>query len=378
MYNRFYLLIFVFILFVACGAEEEKTNPGPATGSNIELDISIETLGADLTRVGYGISIALVQSNPVICHFDSDNYKILLKTQGSSWSSEEVADVSSLSLITSTAVDSSGKVHIVYSSENSATYITNASGTWVSENFDSDSLAAKSYASICVDDNDDLHVSYYDVTNTSLKYSTNSSGAWVSTVLDDTGDCGKLSGIKLDADGKGHIFYLNEDSDSIKHITNKSGTWQSETVATGLAGLFDERIFSFDFDTNCFLHVSYFDIANDDLKYATNKTGSWVVQTIDSYGWVGRYNKIAVDSSDKIHICYHEQNQGYLKYATNKNGVWQFATIDNPDGASTSTGFGSDMIIDSDDNLHLAYQLYYETGGYNYRNLKYAKITFAK
>jgi hypothetical protein len=381
MFNRFYLFIIALILFVACGAEEEKTDSGPVTGSNIELNLDIETFGADLTRIGVGISIALDQSdNPLICHYDSDNDKVLLKTYGTSWSSEEVADELSF-IISSTVVDNTGKMHIVYSSASGSKYMTDATGPWVEANYDSDSLTGKSFASICIDNSDKLHISYYDVTNSRLKYSTNSSGTWVSVVLDNTDDAGKYSSIKLDSDGKVHILYFYGESDVIKHITNKTGTWQSETVVSGLGTdykVFDGRFFSFDFDSGNFLHVSYYDDVNDDLKYTTNKSGSWVVQTVDSYGLVGKYNKIAVDSSDKIHLCYYEQNIGYLKYATNKNGVWQFATIDNPDGTYSHAGTGSDMILDSDDNVHIAYQLYYETGGYNYRNLKYAKITYTE
>ena len=48
------------------------------------------------------------------------------------------------------------------------------------------------YTSIAVDSQDKVHISYYDCTNGDLKYITNATGSWVSETLDSTGDVGMV------------------------------------------------------------------------------------------------------------------------------------------------------------------------------------------
>jgi hypothetical protein len=50
---------------------------------------------------------------------------------------------------------------------------------------------------------------------------------------------------------------------------------------------------------------------------ATDVSGPWAIETVDSYGDVGYFASIAIDSSDNVHIGYQDTSLGDLKYATN-------------------------------------------------------------
>ncbi|MBI3609565.1 MAG: hypothetical protein HY204_02550 [Nitrospirae bacterium] len=127
------------------------------------------------------------------------------------------------------------------------------------------------YASIARDKTTNtIHISYYDVSNGTLKYATNASGSWITSTIDGT---------------------VN---------VNKVGQYTSIAV-----------------DSNGKVHISYYDLTNHALKYATNGSGSWATYTIDT-GNVGQYTSIAVDSNRKVHIAYYDAANGDLKYATSQ------------------------------------------------------------
>ncbi|MBI4689418.1 MAG: hypothetical protein HY754_03995 [Nitrospirae bacterium] len=54
----------------------------------------------------------------------------------------------------------------------------------------------------------------------------------------------------------------------------------------------------------------------------TNTTKTWTISTIDSQGYVGYYNSIAIDSNNKVHISYYDDTNDNLKYVTNSSGSW--------------------------------------------------------
>jgi hypothetical protein len=62
-------------------------------------------------------------------------------------------------------------------------------------------------------------------------------------------------------------------------------------------------------------HISYYDATNRALKYAKWTGSAWSIQTVDSYGAVGLYTSIALDSAGNPHISYYDNTNGDLKYA---------------------------------------------------------------
>ncbi len=238
-----------------------------------------------------------------------------------------------------TAVSSSGESD--ESSEVSAT--PTGANSWATITLDNNEDAGADN-SIAIDSTDGVHISYYDVTNDSLRYATNASGSWVFETIDSEGVRGYTS-IAVDSNDKVHISYAG--TDGLRYATNASGSWVTSTIdSVGDVGYYT----SIAVDSNNVVHISYYDLGNKDLKYATNASGDWVSETIDSVGDVGLFNSIGVDSNDKVHISYNG-NLGALGYATNASGDWVLESILTVDNGYYRTS----LAVDSSDHIHICY-----------------------
>lgn len=210
-------------------------------------------------------------------------------------------------------------------------------------------------ASIALDSNNKVHISYYDATNEILKYATNESGAWEISTIDSTGLTGRCSSISIDSNDKVHISYQVQGYQ--KYATNASGLWNTEVVSQSA-----HAYNSMALNSNDKAYISY-----GSLKLATNVYGSWgthvVNKAVDS-----EWNSIALDSNNKVHISYYDADRGHLKYARNVNGWWQNSLIDG----KTFTGVGNSIAIDSSDKVHISYVYEYGDGTTTRAKLKYA------
>jgi hypothetical protein len=204
------------------------------------------------------------------------------------------------------------------------------------------------YASIEVDSNNKVHISYFEDKNDDLKYATNSSGTWIYTIVDYVGVVGTHSSIAIDSNNRVHISYLDSTNNDLKYSTNAGGSWISIPLdSAGNVGKYS----SIAVDSNNKAHISYFDDINDDLKYTTNSEGTWIYTTLDSIGDVGEFTSIAIDSGNWVHISYLDHTNDQLKYATNSSGFWSYFTLDLYDGFDTS------IDIDTNDKIHISYGL---------------------
>jgi len=142
---------------------------------------------------------------------------------------------------TSLAVDSNGKIHIVYYTDDDydgntpkvLRYVTNAnpSGWTTPVTIDSSTSDIGQYPSIALDSNNGIHISYYDVGNGNLKYGTCSSSCtnannWTMTTVDQTGDVGQYTSIALDSNNKTYITYHDATNNDLKYTDNTSGYWK--------------------------------------------------------------------------------------------------------------------------------------------------------
>ncbi|MGY8701070.1 MAG: hypothetical protein ACKVHH_00005, partial [Candidatus Poseidoniales archaeon] len=77
------------------------------------------------------------------------------------------------------------------------------------ENFTIDSSAdVGQYSSIAADSNNELHISYYDVSSGNLKYASNSGGSWTNYAIDTTASIvGRYTSIDTDSNDNVHISY---------------------------------------------------------------------------------------------------------------------------------------------------------------------------
>ncbi len=122
------------------------------------------------------------------------------------------------------------------------------------------------------------------------------------------------------------------------------------------------RFCSIALDSQDHVHVSFYDNTNDALRYGNNSGGPWDTWTIDSIGNVGSYSSIALDSQDDVHISYYDSTNGDLKYALITGGVWNDQILDGTD----YVGIGTSIAISPLDQVHISYF------DYTNEDLKYA------
>jgi len=77
----------------------------------------------------------------------------------------------------------------------------------------------------------------------------------------------------------------------------------------------------------------------------------WSTETVDSDGYVGRYNSIALDSGDNPHISYMDETKKELKHAWWNGSTWHKETVDSSEGVHGDVS----IALDSDDNPHISY-----------------------
>ncbi len=246
------------------------------------------------------------------------------------------------------AIDGFDHPHIAYGGNH--LYYAHFSGIeWQYETVDN-SQQVGGYASIAIDSNNKVHISYHDNTNYDLKYATDVSGSWVTSTIDSGGWVGYYTSIAIDSNNNVHISYYASLSYNLKYATDVSGSWVTSTIDSGYV---DGRT-SIAIDSNNNVHISYCDRTDYGgyfkyyLNFATDVSGSWVTSTIDSEDNVGWDNSIAIDSNDNVHVSYHDSANGDLKYVTDVSGAWVTSTIDNR-GRCTS------IAIDSNNNVHISY-----------------------
>ncbi len=270
---------------------------------------TIETVDAPKYFGGFSsraIGIDKVTNHPHIAYGGDHLYHAYF--DGTQWQYEVVDNSPHVGESASIAIDSNNKIHISYLDQTNYApklkYATNASGSWVTSTIDystSDEWSWYTFTSIAIDSNNKVHISYFRP-NYGLKYATNAGGSWVTATIDSAGYVGGGTSIAIDSNNNVHISYHYASNRDLKYATNASGSWVTSTIdSTGVMGYYN----SIAIDSNNKVHISYMDWTNGDLKYATNAGGSWVTATIDSAGYVGQYNSIAIDSNNKVHISYY-------------------------------------------------------------------------
>jgi len=111
------------------------------------------------------------------------------------------------------------------------------------------------------------------------------------------------------------------------------------------------------------LHVAYFG-ENNYTKYATSCDNgeTWFVTTVDNTtGGLGSGVSIVVnEDSGQIHISYHHYDNKSLKHANSSDGItWEINTVDSVDGTpgiGESMGKDSKIIMDSNDTIYIFYR----------------------
>ena len=237
-------------------------------------------------------------------------------------------------------LDASDRPHIAYAR---AGYLCNAAmlayhdgSSWQTQALDTSSTYIGCDASIAIDNDGYVHVTYRHHANRNQMIASNVSGSWQKYTVDGGNGVGYGSGIAVDHDNTLHVLYRTDASGGeYKHATGYSGSAWSRTATSGGAGEF--RMQTDDLGT---IHASAYDSGSDDLLHRMMVQGqTWATTTVDSPGNVGSYNDIFVDTNNMIHIAYRDETNDVLKYANKSSGMYlnQEVTV-NFEGYGSVTG----------------------------------------
>ncbi|MEW5803512.1 MAG: hypothetical protein AB1847_15575 [bacterium] len=296
---------------------------------------------------------------------DRENYLV--------WLAEEIHDVNEVNGFAALALDTSNNPHFCYCSyDGHLIYAHKKGGKWASHIID-DSKNINPSASIGMDSQGVVHISYYDARQKRLKYVTFNESKresidefeFVSEVVDDSEGAGTESSLALDSAGNVHIAYYDKVQQNLKYACKTEGKdWSMETVdSDGNIGYSPSLAVDGD-GRPC---ISYCDWTNRNLKYAFRSGEEWITETVDgspdkTTEKTGDFTALALDHKGRPHISYFSQTAHALMYAAHDGKTWQIQVVNRDEDIEGPTS----LALDSSGQAHIIY--------YNYttNSLKYA------
>jgi hypothetical protein len=336
-------LVVLFSLLISAGVSANQTTAVPASQNDIEWHTEFVELPEAFKNMT-DRSLRMDDDGHAHIVFGGDQLNYSWYT-GKEWKHTVVDSAPKVGQFAALALDSDEAAHISYYDEtNGSLKYAYWNGTqWVIQTIDSGGDVGL-YTSIDIhesDENGDLpRISYYDVTNTNLKNAYFTGTQWVIETIDNSGDVGRFSSLKVDNDGIPHVSYYDESSASqltLKYAywdtkaNNNAGGWVIDTVDPNFSNRANISIGSYASIAvrGSRVHIAYYDQENMDLKYANGRVGNWDVETVDDGEHVGKFNSIAVDADGNPYISYFNEREDDLKYAYWNGEEWKKRTIDD-------------------------------------------------
>ena len=232
-------------------------------------------------------------------------------------------------------IDDSGYAHILYrgyaAGSQCMRYVTNKTGSWVIETIENISSDISPSLGITIDDSGYIHVFYKKFigsSNNHLIYATNATGSWVPTDVNSDVDTTQGTQGSIIIDGSGYIHIFTPATISavrvLRHTDNASG-WRTEVIVNPDYSSFTVNAkMKTGGDFVVVYNESYQSgIGNFGLRVAVGTWGSWSDEST-GFGTYGR-SEVQLDDSDYIHI-FSLKNAGptnrLLMEVTNVTSSW--------------------------------------------------------
>jgi hypothetical protein len=201
-------------------------------------------------------------------------------------------------------IDSTGKPHIVYGSDH--LYRTWWDGSWTTEVVDS-ALNVGSYASLAIDNQDKLHIAYYDATNQDLKYATNAFGGWYITTIASAGDVGAGTDIGVDIYQDPYFVYRDSTNGHLMFAALTNGNMEEPPeIISGT--IFPAGTFAMAMRGPGDIHVVFNEISSGTgaLYYTSTRTTTpWQPNLVYSGDFkTGQVADMALDSASNPHVVF--------------------------------------------------------------------------
>ncbi|MBW7886512.1 MAG: hypothetical protein H3C34_28570, partial [Caldilineaceae bacterium] len=195
---------------------------------------------------------------------------------------------------------------------------------------------------------------------------------WHSEIVDSEGDVGSSVALAVTANGEIHLAYYDATNSALKYAHGKPGNWQIETVDdTGIAGLCPALAL----DAAGRPHITYATAAEISIggsssvnaqRYARWTGTVWELSSFDgveSEPEPGRYvclrSAIALDDGGSPHFAYSRtfwgppKSIGSVRYARRDGDVWDI--VPRIDGFGPYAGAGLDLLLDEGGRPQIAY-----------------------
>ncbi len=278
----------------------------------------------------------------------------------------------------SVVLDSGGSYHIVFHDGQYGNLRYMYEGASMSTAI-TDQLVGGPYSSLAIDDEDRLHISYFDRGANKLMYGTKPpDGRWSfeEITMYDFNVTGRTA-IALGPDGRVHVLYTanyhtaNPYPYQDMHYVyrNTDGTWAP--VMNRITSMV-EGPFSMTIDQEGGVHIAFTmnywtqaTVSYDVRVYYghLDESGEWTFRQPFEEGYMGRFPSIAVDPEGVVHISGHCEIHDALKYYhRTTDGTWRMFTLED----TNDTGRHTSLVLDASGQSHIAYY------DYHYERVKYA------
>jgi len=187
---------------------------------------------------------------------------------------------------------------------------------WEVRTIDSDAGSGK-FNSIAIDSKGYPHIAYGNVKyeNGSLRYAHWNGTSWELEIVEGAGKPGTICwsvSLVVDQDDQPHITYTNVSERLVKYAWKKDGKWVTEVVDSLFREGYPDRN-GIALDDHGNPYISYFDAGEGLLKLAHRVDGKWVSEIVDQ-GYVGFNNSLRIDHG-VVWITYADASDNALRYA---------------------------------------------------------------
>ena len=320
-----------FILYGQYNAQTEENEVALARRSGASWQV--EKVAPGCVTVGKALVMDDQDKPHIVFSNHCDGKLTYMHKNDSGWETIPVTDIG---YYPGLALDSTGRPHVVYGSDESQIYAT-LKGT----NWDKTVVQEGTYTgwhnTLLLDKEGAAHIASY---RDNLYYATNSSGQWQISTAARQDTVGRQNALALDSSAVPHTLYHEAEAQKLYWGSRNENGWATELVADvsaeGLevAAVLDSQ----DRPTIAFLNRN-----QNNLLVGTNQAGEWLLEPI---GAAGRQLSLAVGSDDRPQVLIIQNDA--LKYWTKQGEDWISETV----SGSENQTWNASLALDSTERPH--------------------------